>query len=35
MSNANIYGRFRCSKMVEKHCIRVLLKPCKLLKLSN
>jgi len=25
MSNANIYGRFRCSKMVEKHCIRVLL----------
>jgi len=25
MSNANIYGRFCCSKMVEKHCIRVLL----------
>jgi len=25
MSNANIYGRFRCSKMVEKHCIRLLL----------
>jgi len=25
MSNTNIYGRFRCSKMVEKHCIRVLL----------
>jgi len=25
MSNANIYGRFRCNKMVEKHCTRVLL----------
>jgi len=25
MTNANIYGRFRCRKMVEKHCIRVLL----------
>jgi len=25
MSNANIYEKFRCSKMVEKHCIRVML----------
>jgi len=25
MRNANIYGRFRCSKIIEKHCIRVLL----------
>jgi len=25
MSNANIHIRFRCSKKVEKHCIRVLL----------
>jgi len=25
VSNANIYGRFPCSEMVEKHCIRLLL----------
>jgi len=25
MSNANVYGRLRCRKMVEKHCIRLLL----------
>jgi len=25
ITNANIYGRFCCSKMDEKHCIRVLL----------
>jgi len=25
ISSANIYGKFRCSKMFEKHCIRLLL----------